>query len=46
MAYNALIVDDSAIVRAVVRKTLGLAGVDLGEILEAANGQEALDKLE
>ena len=46
MAYNVLIVDDSAIVRAVVRKALGLTGVALGEILEAANGQEALDKLE
>ena len=46
MAYNVLIVDDSAIVRAVVRKTLGLTGVALGEILEAANGKEALEKLE
>lgn len=46
MAYNILIVDDSAIVRAVVRKTLGLTGVAIGEIQEASNGQEALDKLE
>ena len=46
MAYNILIVDDSAIVRAVVRKTLGLTGVAIGEIQEAGNGQEALEKLE
>ncbi|MEI6211720.1 MAG: response regulator [bacterium] len=46
MAYNVLIVDDSAIVRAVVRKTLGLTGIALGEVLDACNGQEALAKLE
>ncbi|MEO5366562.1 MAG: response regulator [Magnetococcus sp. WYHC-3] len=46
MAYNVLIVDDSALVRAVVRKTLSLSGVALGEILEAGNGQEALEQLE
>ena len=46
MAYNVLIVDDPAIVRAVVRKTLGLTGVALGEIHEAGNGREALEKLE
>ena len=46
MAYNVLIVDDSVIVRAVVRKTLGLTGVPLGEIHEAGNGQEALAQLE
>ncbi len=43
MAYNILIVDDSAIVRAVIGKTLRLAGVDVGRIFEAANGREALD---
>ena len=45
MAYNVLIVDDSAIVRAVVRKTLSLTGVELGVVLEAGNGQEALERL-
>ncbi len=43
MAYNILIVDDSAIVRAVIGKTLRLAGVDVGRIFEAANGREGLD---
>lgn len=46
MAYNVLIVDDSMIVRTVVRKTLGLTGVAVGEIYEAGNGQEALAQLE
>lgn len=46
MGYNILIVDDSAIVRAVVRKTLGLTGLELGEIFEAGNGRAALERLE
>jgi two-component system chemotaxis response regulator CheY len=46
MAYNILIVDDSAIVRAVVRKTLGLTGIALGEIFDASNGRVALERLE
>ncbi|MBN1592582.1 MAG: response regulator [Candidatus Coatesbacteria bacterium] len=46
MAYNILIVDDSAIVRAVIKKTLTLAGIDVGELLEAGNGKEGLAALE
>ena len=46
MAYNILIVDDSTIVRAMVKKTLAIAGVDVGEIFEAGDGREALDKLD
>ncbi|HTS16049.1 MAG TPA: response regulator [Verrucomicrobiae bacterium] len=45
MAYNVLIVDDSAIVRTVVEKTLRVSGCALGEIWQAANGREALDQL-
>lgn len=45
MPYNILVVDDSQTVRAVIRKTLDLAGVEVGEIHEAGNGQEALDIL-
>ncbi|HVM60241.1 MAG TPA: response regulator [Verrucomicrobiae bacterium] len=45
MAYNVLIVDDSAIVRTVVEKTLRLSGCPLGEILQAENGRVALDRL-
>jgi len=46
MAYNILIVDDSAIVRAVVARTLGMAGIEIAQIHQAANGQEALNLLE
>ncbi len=46
MAYNILIVDDSAIIRAVLVKTLNMSGYDIGTLLQAANGQEALDLLE
>lgn len=45
MAYNILVVDDSATVRAVIRKTLELSGIELGEFLEAANGKEGLETL-
>jgi two-component system chemotaxis response regulator CheY len=40
-----LIVDDSATMRAMVKRAATLSGVALGAILEAANGQEALDVL-
>ncbi|HOX05303.1 MAG TPA: response regulator [Planctomycetota bacterium] len=45
MAYNVLVVDDSATVRAVIRKTLDLAGVEVGEFHQAGNGQEGLDAM-
>lgn len=45
MSYNILIVDDSPVMRAIVKKTLTLSGIDLGEIHEAANGLEALEKI-
>jgi len=40
-----LIVDDSAIMRKLLRKALAGAGVDDGLILEAGNGAEALEVL-
>lgn len=46
MAFNILLVDDSLTVRAVIKKTLHLAGVEIGQIYEAGNGQEALAVLE
>ena len=46
MAFNTLVVDDSAVMRAMVKKVLAMSGVPLGEIHEAADGQEALDVLE
>ena len=46
MSVNILVVDDSAVMRAMVIKTLKLAGTPLGEIYQAANGREGLDSLE
>ena len=37
-----LIVDDSTVMRKVVERTLRQAGLDLDEVLDAANGQDAL----
>ncbi len=45
MSSNVLIVDDSATIRAMVKKTMRLAGLDVAEIYEAANGIEALAQL-
>ena len=42
MSYTVLIADDSAIVRTMVKKALTMAGLDLGQVHEAANGKEAL----
>lgn len=42
MPANILIVDDSAVMRGMIRRTLERSGLDVGEIHEAANGIEAL----
>mgnify|MGYP002260515652 CR=1 FL=1 len=39
MAVNVLIVDDSAVMRAMIQKTMKLSGLQLGEIHQAANGR-------
>lgn len=46
MGYNFLVVDDSETMRAVIGKTLCLAGIPIGEIYPAANGKDALAVLE
>ncbi len=46
MAFNILIVDDSAIVRAVITKALKLAEVPVNELFQAGHGGEALSILE
>lgn len=46
MALNVLLVDDSAIVRDIVGKSLGLSEVPLREVFQAGNGREALDVLD
>jgi two-component system chemotaxis response regulator CheY len=45
MAFNILIVDDSATVRAVIAKTFQLANIPINELHQAANGKEALEVL-
>lgn len=45
MASRLMIVDDSPVMRAFVKRTIALAGFKGSEILEASNGREALDKL-
>ena len=46
MALRVLIVDDSPVMRAFVRRVLGISGLDAAEIFEACDGQEALTLLE
>lgn len=45
MALNILVVDDSAVMRSMIKKTIARTNVDVGEIYEAANGIEGLDQL-
>ena len=46
MAFNILVVDDSATMRAVIKKTVSMSGIQIGEFREAGNGIEALQVLE
>jgi two-component system, chemotaxis family, chemotaxis protein CheY len=46
MAINVLLVDDSAVMRAMVMKTLHMSGLPVGEIHQAGNGRDALALLE
>jgi two-component system chemotaxis response regulator CheY len=46
MPVNVLIVDDSAVMRSMIQKTMQLSGLQLGEIHQAANGREGLETLE
>lgn len=43
---NVLIVDDSRVMRAMIRRTLALSGIPLGTVHEAGHGGEALTLLE
>ncbi len=45
MPYSILIVDDSLPMRSVIKRTIKAAGYGNGDLLEAANGQEAIDLL-
>jgi two-component system, chemotaxis family, chemotaxis protein CheY len=46
MSLNVLIVDDSAVMRRIVRRCLELSGLPLGEVHEAGNGREGLAMLD
>ena len=46
MALNILIVDDSAVMRGMIRKTIEMSQIPIGEIHEGENGQEGLDILD
>ena len=43
---NLLVVDDSAMMRAMIKRAAGLSNVPLGKVYEASNGEEALQLLE
>ena len=43
---DVLLVDDSRVMRQLVRRTLRQAGYDIGQVVEAENGVDALQKLE
>jgi two-component system chemotaxis response regulator CheY len=45
MALNVLIVDDSKVMRSMVLKTMKMAQVPLGDVVQAGNGREGLDAL-
>lgn len=40
-----LVVDDSAVTRELIRRTIGLSGLDVSEVLQAADGADAIQIL-
>ena len=42
---RALIVDDSAVMRKVIERALRQSGLELAEVVQASNGEEALQVL-
>ncbi len=45
MSFNVLVVDDSPPMRQVMKRVIQISGFDVGELLEAGNGKEALKVL-
>lgn len=45
MAANVLVVDDSGTMRGMIKRTLSISGLAVGEVYEAANGIEALAQM-
>jgi len=46
MAFNLLIVDDSATTRTIIKRILELSTIEIGELYEAEDGEAALDLLQ
>ena len=46
MSFNILVVDDSAVMRAMIIRILRLTGLSLGDVYEAPNGREGLKILD
>ena len=46
MPLNVLVTDDSTVMRAMIIKTLQMTGIELGDVLQATNGAEALALLD
>lgn len=46
MALNILVVDDSAVMRGIIIKTLRMSGLPLSDVHQAANGEEGLKMLD
>ena len=45
MSANVLVVDDSGVMRSMIKRTLVLSGLDIEAVYEAANGIEALAQM-
>src|SRR5580658_1136555 len=45
MAFNFLVVDDSVTTRGIIKKTLKLTRLPIGEVWEAGNGREGLEQM-
>lgn len=46
MGLNVLIVDDSAVMRSIISRSLRLSGLPLGELYQAPDGQQGLQSLD
>ena len=46
MAFSVLIVDDSPVMRGFIRRVMTLSGFEVGDCLEASDGEEALARLQ
>jgi two-component system, chemotaxis family, chemotaxis protein CheY len=42
MSYSVLVVDDSPVIRKMMKRSLSLSKLEVGTVFEASNGQEAL----